>query len=103
MCYLDGCGGISIGDNVSIAHNTSLISFNHTHKQKNIPIKYNPIECGHIYIERDVWIGCGTRILSGVSIGTRAIVAAGSVVNKNVEEFSIYGGVPSKLIKYINH
>jgi len=101
MCYIEGAGGITIGNDVSIAHSSTLISTNHTWEDKNIPIKYNKETHNRIVIEDDVWIGCGVRILSGVKINKRAIIAAGAVVNKEVESNTIYGGVPAKLIKQI--
>jgi acetyltransferase-like isoleucine patch superfamily enzyme len=52
------------------------------------------------YIGNDVWIGNASSIKQGVTIGDGAIVAAGSVVTKNVEPYSIVGGVPAKLIRY---
>ncbi|PZP67765.1 MAG: transferase [Delftia acidovorans] len=50
-------------------------------------------------IGNDVWIGCGAIILRGVEIGDGAIVAAGSVVTKDVEPYTIVGGTPAKIIK----
>lgn len=55
---------------------------------------------GNIYIEDDVWIGFRTTILSGVQIGRGAVIAAGSVVTKDVPPYAIVGGVPAKIIKY---
>lgn len=55
---------------------------------------------GPIIVEDDVWIGNNAIILSGITIGKGAIVAAGSVVTKNVEPYSIVGGNPAQLIKY---
>ena len=52
-----------------------------------------------IVIENDVWIGAGVMIMDGVKIGNGAIVAAGSVVVKDVEPYTIVGGVPAKIIK----
>lgn len=101
MCYLDAVGGISIGDNVSIAHASSLISFNHTYNDPSTPIKYNPCDCRPIVVDEDVWIGCGCRVLAGVKIGKRSVIAAGAVVNRDVENNSIYAGVPAKKIKSI--
>ena len=49
----------------------------------------------------DVWVGCGCRILSGVTIGSRSIVAAGAVVNKNIPSRVMVGGVPAKVLKEI--
>lgn len=101
LCYLDGEGGISIGDNVSIAHNVSILSFNHTWQDPNIPIKYNPKSFAPVSIGNDVWIGCGVRIMAGVHVTERSILAAGSVVTKDCLIPGIYGGVPAKLIKPI--
>jgi acetyltransferase-like isoleucine patch superfamily enzyme len=100
-CYLDGEGGITIGDNVSIAHGSSVLSSNHSWNNLNIPIKYNKIEVLPVKIEDDVWIGCGVRILAGVTIHSRSIVAAGAVVTTDVPPNSIVAGVPAKVIKNI--
>ncbi len=101
MCYLDGYGGIIIGDNVSIAHGSSLVSFDHTYNDVTIPIKYNPSLKKKIIIHDDVWIGAGVRILGDTNTNKRSIIAAGSVVTKDIEAYSIYGGVPAKKIKSI--
>lgn len=53
-----------------------------------------------VSIGNDVWIGANALILPGVHIGDGAVVAAGAVVTKDVEEYAIVGGVPAKLIKY---
>lgn len=55
---------------------------------------------GPVIVEDDVWIGTRALILSGVRIGQGAIIAAGSVVNKDVPPYAIVGGVPAKVIKY---
>jgi hypothetical protein len=55
---------------------------------------------GDITIGNDVWIGLNCTILDGITIGNGAVIAAGSVVTKNVEPYSIVGGNPAKLIKY---
>lgn len=101
LCYIDAKGGLYIGDNVSIAHNCSLISFNHTYSDPNLSIKYNPLIDGEIRIESDVWIGCGVRILAGVTVNGRSIVAAGAVVNKTLPPHIIAAGIPAIPIKNI--
>lgn len=53
-----------------------------------------------VIIQNDVWIGSNVLILAGVKIKNGAIIAAGSVVTKDVEAYSIVGGVPAKIIKY---
>ena len=55
---------------------------------------------GDINVDDDVWIGFRSIILSGVHIGQGAIIAAGSVVTKDVPPYAIVGGVPAKVIKY---
>lgn len=57
-------------------------------------VEYKPI-----IIKNDVWIGARAVILDGVTIGDGAIIAAGSVVTKNVEPYTIVGGIPAKLIR----
>lgn len=101
MCYIDGAGGLKVGNNVSIAHSSSILTSNHTWKDNSLPIKYNKEELNKVIIHDDVWIGCGVRILSGVQIKSRSVIAAGAVVNKGVISNSVYGGVPAKLIKEI--
>lgn len=100
-CYIDAMGGISIGDNVSIAHSSSILSFDHQWCDKNVPIKYNPVSLQSVSIGNDVWIGCGTRILAGVTISARVVVGAGSIVNKSVSSCVLVAGCPAKFIKNI--
>jgi len=99
--YLDGKGGIEIADNVSIAHSCSILSTNHGWENTLLPIKYNPVTENKTTICNDVWIGCGVRILAGVTIGPRSVVAAGAVVTKSLQGNGLYGGIPAKKIKDI--
>lgn len=87
--YLDAAGGIEIGDNVSIAHNCSLVSFEHTWTDLETLIKYNPTKLYPIKIGNDVWLGCGVRVLAGTVIEDRVIVA-GAVVKGTLESQVIY-------------
>src|SRR5690554_3673757 len=77
-CYIDAHGEIKIGDNVSIAHNSTILSTNHDWSNPTLPIKYNSMIPIRVVVENDVWIGCGCRILAGIKIGERAVVAAGA-------------------------
>ncbi|MFF2483239.1 acyltransferase [Paenibacillus sp. NPDC058071] len=99
QCYIDAYGGLTIADEVSIAHQSSLVSFQHTWARAELTIRDNPVVGGAIRIGRDVWIGCGVRILAGVEIGPRAVIAAGAVVTKSVEGGTIAAGVPAKPVK----
>lgn len=100
--YIDAYGGITIGDNVSIANHCTLISSDHTWDDESIPIKYNEIVKKPIDIKDDVWIAAGCRILGNVTIHNRIVVGAGAVVNKNLEMNSLYVGIPVKKIKGLN-
>lgn len=100
-CYIDANGIVEIGDNVSIAHNSTVLSTNHGWANNSLPIKYNSVTFGKVSILDDVWVGCGCRILAGVNIQSRSIIAAGAVVNKDVKSKVIVGGIPAKIIKEI--
>ncbi|GHU16182.1 acyltransferase [Spirochaetia bacterium] len=100
-CYIDALGNIIIGNDVSIAHNTSILSFEHTWENSELPIKYNELQLKSTIIDDNVWIGCGCRILGGVKIASRSIIAAGAVINKSNVSDTIYAGIPGKLIKKI--
>lgn len=101
-CYLDGYGGIEIGSDVAIAHATTIMSTNHTWGDPLTPIKYNKAVSSRVLIGDDVWLGCGVRILSGVVIPNRVVVAAGAVVTPiEMKSNSLYAGVPAKMIKAI--
>lgn len=65
------------------------------------PIKRQLISKGPVIIEDNVWIGERVCILSGVHIGFGAIIAANSVVTKDVPPYSVVGGVPARVIKII--
>jgi len=99
MCYLDAQGSINIGNDVSIAEGSSLISFEHNYSDNTIPIKDQGLSLGPISINSNVWIGAKATVLSNVTVGKGSIIGAGAVVTKNVDENIIVGGVPAKKIK----
>ncbi|MBR6962388.1 MAG: glycosyltransferase [Prevotella sp.] len=92
-CTIDARGNITIGNNVSISHNVMLMTGGHNHKTQNFQSIYMPIN-----IEDFAWIGVGSIILQGVTIGRGAVVAAGAIVTKDVEPFTVVGGIPAKEI-----
>ncbi len=97
---LYGHGGLKIGNNVLIAGHCLIIPANHIFTDVNIPISKQGETRKGIIIQDNVWIGSGCRILDGVTIGEGAVVAAGAVVNKNVQPYTVVGGVPAKIIKH---
>jgi len=98
-CVLYGHGGLITGDFVRIAAHTVIIPANHIFDNPDIPITRQGISKQGIRIGRDVWIAAGCRILDGVVIGDGCVVAAGAVVNRSLAPFSVFGGVPAKIIK----
>ncbi len=95
-----GQGGVTIGRYVLIGQNCNIMSVNHAFSDYKKPIALQGIEIGPIAIEDDVWIGANVTVLPNVTIHKGAIVGANAVVTKDIEAFSIVGGVPAKFIKY---
>lgn len=98
-CAFYGYEEIFIGDNSLIARDTILLTRSHIFSQTDIPIRQQGYTSAPIIIADDVWIGARTTILPGVTIGRGSVIAAGSIVNKSVPEFTIVGGVPAKIIR----
>jgi acetyltransferase-like isoleucine patch superfamily enzyme len=92
-------GKVNIGNCVMIGPNVNIIGGSHNFSDINLPMRFQGSQYKRIVIGNDVWIGAGCTILGGVTIGDGAIVAAGSVVTKDVLPCEIVGGVPSKLIR----
>ena len=93
-------GGVYIGDRTLIGYGTKILSANHAIPDGRATIFSSGHQSKQVHIERDVWIGANAIILPGVTIGEGAVIGAGSVVTRDVSEFSIVGGVPAKLIRY---
>lgn len=96
---------VVIGKNVSIAPGVCFITNSSPNNSKTLSnVKYvndNLIKEEPIIIEDDVWVGAHVTILPGVRIGKCSIIGAGAVVLNDVEEYSIYAGVPAKKIRKI--
>ena len=97
-CYLDGRGGISIGDNTTVALYSKIITGFHDVYSENFDYKELPVKIGD-----NCAIFTGTIVLPGVEIEDKAIFAAGSVVKRQKYEGNfIYGGNPVSKIKNRN-
>ena len=94
----DENGKVDIRDNVLIGPYTVLHSGNHNYKNSDMPIYQQGFTFNRILIEEDVWIAARCTILSGVTIGKGAVVAAGSVVTKDVPPYAVVAGIPAKVI-----
>jgi len=98
---LDGVGGITIGECTIIGPKVTILTSNHNyHEQQaeflpfdNIMLK-QPVSIGDY-----CWLGMGVLVLPGVNIGKACVVGAGSVVTNNVDDYSVIGGNPARLLR----
>ena len=95
-CLMMSAGTITIDDDVRIAANVQLISNNHD------PYERDVIICRPVHICKGAWIGAGSTILPGVTVGKYAIVGAASVVTKDVPDYAVAVGSPARVIKYVD-
>ncbi|MBE9037030.1 acyltransferase [aff. Roholtiella sp. LEGE 12411] len=96
-------GEIYIGQNCLIAQHVSLIACNHTisHEKPYRDLPWNEEKTG-IFIDENVWIGCGVTILPGCRIGKNSVIGAGSVVTISIPANEVWAGVPARKIKDIS-
>lgn len=95
-------GPVEIGNNINMAQNIVVSGLNHGYEDVNVPIREQKCTTSKIVIGDDSWIGANVVITAGVIIGKHCVVAAGSVVVKNVPDFSIVAGNPAKVLKCYN-
>ncbi len=97
-CTFYDLGGLDIGDDVLIGPNVSIITAGHPLE----PSQRRAVTVGNpIVIERGVWIAAGATIIGGVTVGENAVVAAGSVVTRDVPPNTLVGGNPARVIRSI--
>lgn len=100
-CKFYGIGKIEISSNVIIGNDTKILTSSHNYEGDMIPYDKTVIPNKEkVIIEKNVWIASYVIILPGVKIGEGAVVAAGSVVTKDVPKLAVVGGNPAKIIKY---
>lgn len=95
-------GKVEIGSNTIFGPGVSIHSENHNFENVEKPIRLQGATRKGVKIGEDCWIGSKVTILDGVNIGNHAIIAAGAVVNKDIPDYAIAGGVPAKIIKMRN-
>lgn len=93
-------GFVEIGSNVMFGPGVSIFSENHTFRELDKLLIEQPTDRKGVKIENNVWVGANVIILDGVKIGNGAVIAAGSVVTKDVPPFTIVAGVPARVIKF---
>jgi acetyltransferase-like isoleucine patch superfamily enzyme len=97
-CTFYDLGGLDIGDDVLIGPNVSIITAGHPLE----PSRRRAATIGKpIVIERGVWIAAGATIIGGVTVGENSVVAAGSIVTRDVPPNTLVGGNPARVIRLV--
>ena len=96
---LYGHGGFSAGDHVMFAAHCVAIPANHGIEPSGPPMYQQPLTRKGIRLGNDIWIGAGATLLDGIQVGNGAVIAAGAVVNQDVADGVIAGGVPAKELR----
>jgi acetyltransferase-like isoleucine patch superfamily enzyme len=100
---IDLTGNVEIGSDVALGPNCVIYSHEHDYRKNTSKIAWKgELIVASVKIEDGAWIGSGVTILPGVTIGKSAIIAAGSIITKNVPENTLWAGVPARQIKFIN-
>jgi acetyltransferase-like isoleucine patch superfamily enzyme len=94
-----GHGGITIGNDVRIAANVVVASFDHNFDDVSMPIRLQGVTRKPIVIDDDVWIGAGAKILGGSHVGNGCVIGANAVVKGPTLPFGVYVGNPARLLK----
>ena len=97
-CHFQDHGGVTLGDGCLIGHQVVFATLDHGRASEDRGVMYPaPIRLG-----KNVWVGSNSTILRGVTVGDNAIIAAGSVVTKDVAANTVAGGVPARYIRDID-
>ena len=92
-------GPVTVGNAVIFAQNIVLSGLNHNYEDIHLPILKQNVTTAPIKVEDECWVGANVVITAGVTIGKHSVVAAGSVVTKNVPPYSVVVGNPARVIK----
>ena len=98
---IDLVNDLTLGNDVAIGPNCTIYTHDHIYTDKSVPAWKGGIVSKPIIVEDGAWVGSNVTLLPGITIGKRAVVAAGSIVTKDVDSNCIYGGNPAKLIRNI--
>ena len=94
---LSASGGIEFEDGTMAAPGLRIATINHDMNERHTTYTY-----GKVTVKKNAWLGMNVTICPGVTIGEYAVVAAGAVVTKDVPDYAVVGGVPAKVIRYLD-
>ncbi|HNX87105.1 MAG TPA: acyltransferase [Bacteroidales bacterium] len=97
-----GCtliGPVHIGNDIRLAQNIVMSGLNHNYEDLSKPISEQGVTTAPIVVEDESWIGSNSVVLPGVTIGKHCVVAAGSIVTKDVPPYSVVAGNPARVVK----
>ena len=99
-CLIHSEKHVRVGENTLIASYCYIIGGGtHDFERLDVPVIQQPSNSKGIFLEDNLWLGAGVKVLDGVKIGRDSIIGAGAVVTKDIPEFSIAVGIPAKVVK----
>lgn len=99
-----GCSNkVVIEDNVLFGPHVHITDRNHTFEDITLPIRKQPAYSpGPVVIGKGSWLGHSVQVMPNVKIGKHCVIAAGSIVTKDIPDFTVAAGIPAKIIKQYN-
>lgn len=95
-------GPVHIGNHVNLAQGVVISGLNHNYENIELNISDQGVSTSQVTIHDDVWIGANSVIAAGITIGRHCVIGAGSIVTKNIPDYSVAVGNPAKIIKKYN-
>lgn len=95
-------GPVTVGNHVIFAQNIVASGLNHVYEDVNTPIHLQGVTTAPIVVDDECWIGANVVLTAGVTIGRHSVVAAGSVVTKDIPPYCVAAGSPARVIKQYN-
>ena len=101
-CFLLARVKIELGENSAVGYGSTILTGANPHGPLNLLVRIYEKKRAPVIIKDNVWVGACATILPGVTIGRCSVVAAGSLVNRDVPPYTVVAGVPAKVIKQLD-